>query len=494
MKNVKKISSLSAIMIIIGSTVGAGIFFKNHELFKQAQGNLMLVLASWIVAGVGMIALGLAVIEMSTASKTNKGILEWFKNFMPKWMEKSSKNYVQLIFIPITLFTMPLYVVSTWKDAGLDVSGAITLLIGFAVFVWIAGISFISLKASVRAQWVLTAIKFIPVVIVPIFALINAGNVGDAMHHPVSAIGKKEGLLGIAPAIVLIGGIPAISFAFDGFYETTSLRNDLKNPKKMGPIIALGVSIILAIYIAMTIAFGLGAEDGSVNGVTTNKELLQAFNVMIGIGIVGIVNGYMMVSVEQSSALYEEGEAPILTGLDRVMRKVFKRKLSTRTLSWTYVTMATIMFFIILGPIGIYAWSAKAGSTGSENLYAFADVLVNYTSVLTFGLISISIIGAMINRRTKKIKVEKKKYFLWTAILSSIIILGGVIFQIVVGIFDASGFRTSPEQVTNAIITLSVFVGMITISVTLGLIEHFKWDSNKHEKLQKDTELESVAG
>ena len=159
MNKLKQISYLSALTIIIGSTVGAGIFFKNKELFGQAQGNLYLVIASWCISGIAMIALGITLIELTSASKTNRGSLEWFKNFLPNWISTSCKKYMQIIFGPITMFTMTVYVVKTLQDSGLHLKGWMVLAVAFSIFMWIALISLFSIKSSERLQWASYRIK-----------------------------------------------------------------------------------------------------------------------------------------------------------------------------------------------------------------------------------------------------------------------------------------------------------------------------------------------
>ncbi|NQZ65672.1 MAG: amino acid permease [Mycoplasmatales bacterium] len=495
MKKIKQISYMSALIIIIGSTIGAGIFFKNGELFKQAQGNMWLVISSWLVAGIGMIALGLAVVEISSASKTNRGTLEWTKNFLPKWMNTSAKNYIQLIFIPITLFTMPLYVVETWQEAGMDISAWGSLAMAFFVFAWIAGISFVSLKASEVTQWILTALKFLPVIVLPLIAISNIGST-DIIDKGIKA---KSGLLGISPAIILIGGIPAISFAFDGFYEVSSLRNDLKRPKSLGPIIVVGVSIILAIYIGITIAFSIGSKDGTIDGIPMTPETKRILNILVGIGIVGIVNGYMMGSVEQNASLHEEGESPVTyllaKPLNYINRKLFnaKKDISTRMLAWIYIVISTIIFFAIFGPMGIYAWNDNQYYSwmAAGTLYTFADILVNYTSSFIFGIITISIIGGVVNRFTNKIKVQKSKLFVPSAIVAIMIIIPGILFQLVTGIVDTTGYNGSDPS--DAIIQLSIFAGIVLFSIIFGLIENRFWNIESHKMVTKNTELESLA-
>ncbi|WKX02221.1 APC family permease [Candidatus Mycoplasma mahonii] len=496
MKKIKQISYLSTLVIIIGTTVGAGIFFKNAELFRQAQGNLWYVLSSWIVAGIAMIAFGIAIMELISASKTNRGTLEWFKKFLPKWLASSSTNYVHILFIPVTLFTMPLYVVETWQEAGMySNNDFIPWIMGIIIFLWIAGVSFISLKASERFQWLITAIKFIPVIVVPLIAIVGTGNFEDGnvtITDHVAATGTKDGLLGISPAIILIGGIPAISFAFDGFYEASSLRNDMKNPKQNGSAIVVGVSIILAIYIFMTIAFTLGSGDGTIDSIKgMSAKTKQAMNVLVGFGILGIVNGYTMASIEQSASLEEEGLSPIMTYLRKGLARIGLKNHSTRINAWIFIVLSGLIYSIFFGLIGIYAWNTNDYSFnpgGNGALYTFADALVNYTSLLMFALIALAVVWAMINRFTKKVKVSKTKFFWPAAIISSTIILAGAVFQFVVGFVDATGYNGSNQS--DAIIKLCIFFGIILISAILGLVQNKYWSIEKHKMLQSDTKID----
>lgn len=486
-KKAHQITYISALIIMIGSTIGAGIFFKNGSLFSIAQGNLGLVIASWCVAGVGMVALGLAIVEMTSVQKSNRGTLEWFKQFMPSWLAKSAKNYVQLIFIPITLFTMPIYVVSSFWDAGwVETTGWLSFAIAFLIFMWIAGISLVSLKASERLQWVLTAVKFLPVIILPLIAFANSGDdaVGSVTHK---AVDHETGLMGVAPEIIIIGGIPAISFAFDGFYEVTSLKQDLDQPKKLGSVVVLGLAIIFGVYIFLTIAFAFGSNDGTHFGIPSLSDSEQAvFNTLIGIGVIGIINGYMMSSVRQNASLHADGESPAGYFMDKALTKVFKRKFSSKFVAWFFIVFSTTIFFIIFGMVGMYGWSTDGGygENRSSYLYGFCDILVNYTSLAMFSLISIAVLGALTNRFTNKVQVEKRWYFVPAAITSSLILLSSAIFMFVVGIVDATGFNGADQF--DAMIKLIVFGSIIGLSVVFGLLEHYLWKPTK-EKIKEDT-------
>lgn len=112
----------------------------------------------------------------------------------------------------------------------------------------------------------------------------------------------------------------------------SSLRNNLKKPKQLGAITAIATAIILFIYIFITISFALGSDDGTITSIKgLSPGVQKAMSVLIGIGIMGIVNGYMMSSVQKYAALEEEGEAPVMTFQRRLLTKMGKNSISTIT-------------------------------------------------------------------------------------------------------------------------------------------------------------------
>ena len=72
-----EISYISVIVLIMAGTIGAGIFFKNKTLSQMAQGNFGIVMATWGVGIFAMLALALALVEVTSTQKSNRGTLEW---------------------------------------------------------------------------------------------------------------------------------------------------------------------------------------------------------------------------------------------------------------------------------------------------------------------------------------------------------------------------------------------------------------------------------
>jgi basic amino acid/polyamine antiporter, APA family len=109
----------------------------------------------------------------------------------------------------------------------------IIVLLVFFVPQLIAAYSF---NTSKYLQYFLGFVKFIPILIVPIISFILA----DKSNINIASQEFESNAKGFQTTSAFFGmslAIPAIFFAFDGFYNITNMRNRLKDPKKLGLII-----------------------------------------------------------------------------------------------------------------------------------------------------------------------------------------------------------------------------------------------------------------
>ena len=214
-------------------------------------------------------------------------------------------------------------------------------------------------------------------------------------------------------------------------------------------------------------------------------------NITIGVGIMTIVNAHMMGCIEQNASLYEEGESPVLVWVKKLLKFFKLKNIGSRLIAWVYILISTIICFTLFGLISIYVWKGGGSHYGSaSSLYDFSNIIVNYTSSLMFGMLALAIIYCFINRFTKKVKVKKDKLFIPAAIITTIVLIPGILFQFITGIVDSTGFNDASSN--DAIVSLIVFVVILFVSITLSIIENRFWDSKKHKHLAEDTELASV--
>ena len=473
MKKTKQIGFLTALMISVGSTIGAGIFFKNGTIIGNADGRLGFTIATWVIAFIGILAIGIALIEVSSKSKEgNSGLLGWVQKFMPKKISKFSASYMLLVYLPLNYVALPIYAVMSLNDAiqaggsGFAFEGYQTVLIGLGIFLWMAFMGFFKNKASKNIQWVFTVMKFIPLVMILIYSLTLVGDTG--VQTKVTA--STTGLTGISPWLGIMGSIPAIMFAVDGFYTVTAMKSEMKEPKKMGALMAISISIIMGAYLIFGVVTSLTGQ-GSYNGIVSDKGALIAINVFITGAVLGIVNGFAMSTYNFYESCDKENK------LGFIKHFTFKGKYSDRTASFIASILFTIFWFIILTPIGLFALggvkNVYEGAYGSsDGIYILMDLVTNFTSLFIFIFIGLAIFGALLNRKNKKQEVEKNKYFVVSAIVGIIFITIGSIYMLVAAFVDMFGVNGSDS--VESIIKFAIMMLTISVAAVPLIIDSFK--------------------
>lgn len=466
MVKVKKISYLSSLILVVASTIGAGIFFKNRELAGMSQGNVGLVIATWAIAIVGIFALGMALIEISNVKTSTRGILGWTKQFCPRWFHKASINYQKYFFIPITLFALSLYVVSTFVDAGWNLqNGWLVLLVAFAIFSYFMIINLLSLKLVEFTQWITTLLQLIPLFALPVIALINVGS--SDLNNFKNEYQTSHGINGLGSWIVLLGGLPAIFFAYDGFYTVAELKSDLQKPHKIGKTLCYGLIIISLVYIFLTIAFNLGSTDGTHNGITNLSPWIKnIFNCLIAVGIMGIINGYALSSPRLYQTMIKENEG---WDLRFFHKKWFNNSNNARhqfITSWIYLFATTTLFFIVFGCFGMLMplgnWDYQIYGSGGQ-LYELADIVLNYSSLLIFVIIVTTILGYLIKRKKHYYNNKKTRFFKFYSIMAICLFYFSLGFILVGALINVTGFNGADigKETLKLIIFLGVIIGCI---------------------------------
>lgn len=468
-KKAKQISFLSAIVILVSGTIGSGIFFKNASLFKLGHGNIGFVLAAWILVAFGVIAFGIGIAEMSSKSKGSKGILEWTQKFLPKRAYLSSKNFLQIIFIPILLFALPIYATKAIGDIdGIYLTGWSAAGIAYAFFIWFAFMTYVSLRATEGFQWLTMIIKFIPLFVLPILSFVSKSSETSTHYYSIS---QPSGLSGYGNgAMLLIAGIPSIFFSFDGFYTVTTLKDKMEKPNKFKFVIPIGLALVTIIYLWVSLSFMNGSKTGKYTDLQffLNREgAKKAFGALIAIGVLGVVNGYVQFGTRTYLALHEENESPITTWFEK---NIYRNKLKGKLSSLTTMSIISSLLFLTFTLIGIYGWDSQISGdkvASYQHLLAFDDTITDFKSLLVFALIGLAL--AYATKSFDKTTVKGKSIFVlsWIAIT---FIGAAFIFQYIAAIVDLTGFNSAKAS-TSEIVKLSLLCGIPIVSVILGSLE-----------------------
>ncbi|MBQ0045736.1 MAG: APC family permease [Mycoplasma sp.] len=471
----KKITFASAILLVIGSTIGAGIFLKNGEVLGNVGHSAILALISWVLSIFGVVCMGVSLAEIASATTdSNLGIISWVKNFCHKYLFKVSKYFMALLYLPLNFFMMPYYAVLQIQDAfGWQTQWYIAAIIAFAITAWFFVMSGISSKLGNIQNKVVAALRFIPIAFCVVagitLAIMNKGWTMPVPGQDPTVVWpeylKNPGHARLAqmfPLLGIVGSIPAIIFSYDGFYSTAGIQSEMEEPKKTPAALVIGLVIVSIINLLVAISLLFGAVNGKVNGMVFLDQkglhwLVGTMEMLIAVGILGVINGFAMYNPLYYQDLIKAGELPFSDKL--------QHKLATQKRNWVgliYAGIITIVFFIVFTLVGAmgYADTIGYGSTGMvpflsktgevvaygydkvtgigscNSLYSFCDLMANWTSIFAFLCIVFATIGAMINRKTNKIKVTKAKGFWFCSIVSVIVISIAILFIVVASVAD----------------------------------------------------------
>lgn len=469
----KKISFFSAILVVMGSSIGAGIFFKSSGVLSNSQGSLILAIFCWIIAAFSVIAMALALVEISSARNDNLSLIGWTKVFNSRTTFKASKNFMFYIYLPLTYFFMPLYVILSLQDGlgalinkdaftfGTSVDWLLWTFISIAISAYFIYVSGISSRIGNIQNKVVTYIKFIPLAFVALMGFIlvgmNAGGwdgvhagiqkptfeakIGETTKQFQDSLAAGASLSSFAPGLGMFLAVSAIFFAYDGFYVAAGIQSEMAEPKKTPMAILLGLVITTGIY--LVIAISMSINGGSFYNMKefmekkfndTGRILFGIVNLMIAIGVLGIINGFAMWAPRFTEDLIKEGELPFSI---KYKDKLNENKPIVGIMYSFVITAPIVILFTLIGALAyIQNSDYEIYGSGMGKLYTFADLMGTWTALFTFGFIMAAIYGGLKNRKTKKVETDKKTYFVPMAIISVIVVGISIAITILIPIFD----------------------------------------------------------
>ena len=491
----KKISFFSAILVVMGSSIGAGIFFKSKSVLDNSQNSLILAIFCWIIAAFSVIAMALALIEISSARNDNLSLLGWTKVFNSRTTFKASKNFMFYIYLPLTYFFMPLYVIMSLQDGigalvnanmspynfGTPVDWLIWTIISIAISVYFIYVSGISSKVGNIQNKIVTYIKFLPLAFVAIMGFVlvgmNAGGWNDVsigVRKPIGDLADLAAggsLSSFAPGLGMFLAISAIFFAYDGFYVAAGIQSEMEEPKKTPMAILLGLVFTTVIY--LIIAISMSINGGSFSKMLiymidvmqdTGRILFGIINIMIAIGVLGIINGYAMWTSRFTEDLIKEGELPFSI---KYKDKLNENKPKVGIMYSFVITIPIVLVFTLIGALAYIDNYGTSYGSGMGKLYTFADLMGTWTALFTFGFITAAIYGGIKNRKTKKVQTDQKSYFVPMAIVAVIIVGLALTVTILIPILDLLLIAQLDQAAVEAPEVEGVFVDIIVSRVML---------------------------
>ena len=318
----RSMTLLPAVSTVMGTVIGAGVFFKASSV-ADATGSASMSLFVWILGGLISLAAGLTGAELAAALPQTGGMLVYIERAYGKMLSYLLGWAQIIVYFPasvaakgvifgtqvVNLFHLP--------TKAIVPVGVISLI---SVFL----INLLGSKIAGHFQSITLFFKLIPLALIVIFGLMQPGGV-DVSLFPVTPGHDTTWATAIG------GGLLATMYAYDGWIHVGNIAGEMKNPARDLPrAITGGLLGIMVIYVLVNFVYlhslPLDAIAGNENtSMDVASVIFGGFGgklITIGIlvSIYGTLNGYTMTGMRLPYAMALENELPFSKQLRKLNR------------------------------------------------------------------------------------------------------------------------------------------------------------------------------
>ncbi len=306
----RKLGLFSAVAVLVGSTIGSGIFRSPAGIAARIPDEKLFLLA-WIIGGVAVMTGALTYAELAGALPYTGGVFVYLKEgfgrlpaFLFGWAEltivrASALGAIATVFAE---YLLRLLGFDFTRDAVHYVAAASILLVAIFNVVGVnigAVVQNLTMSAKYLALLTLVAVSFI-------FGSSNS----TAAAAATAAGGTTVSLFGLA--------LISILWVYDGWADVTFVSGEIKRPERYLPLaLVIGTSLVIAIYLLTNLAYAhvfstaqiaqsqLVAAD--VAAVIVGPIGVRLVSLAVMISAFGTLNGSMMTGPRIFFAMADEG-------------------------------------------------------------------------------------------------------------------------------------------------------------------------------------------
>ena len=315
----RRLGLWSAVAVLVGSTIGSGIF-RTPASVAQRIDDVPLFLLAWVVGGVVAVCGALTYAELAAAFPRSGGMYVFLREafgpvpaFLFGWAElliirPGAYGAIGITASAYTLRTMGLDpAAEVW---GLPVRGDQAL--GAVFIILVAVVNYFGIRRGAVIQNISTAFK-----VGALAALILMGfALGDGMG--VGALVEQRAVVAASPFLL---AMVSILWAYDGWADLAFVGGEVKDPQRTLPrALIIGTSVVVALYIGANLVYlylipiqqmkqaELVAAD--VASLLIGPAGIIAISAAVAVSTFGTLNGSMMTAPRIFFAMAEDGLFP----------------------------------------------------------------------------------------------------------------------------------------------------------------------------------------
>ena len=270
----------SAILFVVGSVIGSGIFLTTGAMAEVMPSTSLLLLA-WTMGGVLALTGGLTYAEMGAMFPRSGGVYVFLKEaygslpaFLYGWaallvvvsggiaaVAVGFAEYLSYFFPALS----PSVVVVRFGPGPTDIAISAGQLVAAGVITVVGAINYVGVRRGNMVVVALTAAKVAALAALPIMALVAARV--QPMFTPVvpGEIPRPAAAFGIAMIAVL--------WTYEAWYFVTFAAGEIKDPQRNVPrALVGGILLLTTIYLVVNVAYFFALTLDEIRGVTRIAE------------------------------------------------------------------------------------------------------------------------------------------------------------------------------------------------------------------------------
>lgn len=393
----------TAICLVVGSVIGTGIFWLPGRVLYEANGNLWVGIAAWIVGG-SMVA---TCVYMFAIMAKHYELIHGMVDYAEALVGKKYGYLVGWFFC--VMYQTAGYAIIAWITAsftatlaGHDNVTSSPLVFGIMAFymVTVFLLNYFVPKLPMRFHVSSTIARIIPLILMASIGVIVSFIFQDGTIATQTIIpGFGEGQ--VAPTF--LGAVFATAFAYNGWQAATAFNSEIKNSKKQFPFaLMIGFTIVMLIYIGYYVGVVLAGEPYELmqsNQLGTRAAFNRVFGDTIGsimmifviISGIGILN---LCCMGMSRSLYALGRRKLgpIPHKTVIIDKKTELPLNSMVIC---VVLSVVWSIVIFG--NHHSWWGYL-SDGRRFMFHLPD----FYNALFFTLLIPIFIGFFIHNRTNK--------------------------------------------------------------------------------------------
>lgn len=257
----------SAVAIVIGDTIGTGIFLVTSDM-ARAVGSATLVFAAWLIGGLIVLFGAFCYAELGAAFPKaggpyvylNRGLgplwgflFGWMSSFLerPVAMATLAAGFLRFLGFLFPIVTAPLF---AYHIGRYEFTFTAAQPLAALVVIAVTAVNYLSVRLGGAIQLVLTSLKIGTIVLIVVGGVLFGKHPAIAATPVASSLGMPT-LSWATIGAVLTALVPAM-WAYNGFNDLGDVGEEIQHPEKNIPrAIILGLLTVGGLYLLANIVY-----------------------------------------------------------------------------------------------------------------------------------------------------------------------------------------------------------------------------------------------